>query len=208
MKNMYKFLLLVAMLTISGSTFAQEIYKGKVTDVETGEPIPNVDIRFVGSKFEAVSTADGTFSIERTGDTYTLNFFHEDYDVKQFNTRDHTGDINIQLMSNVRFNQYGQKVSRQELTSESREGFIAFESEDRNYKLWFDNRIYLDGAHYFDNYDHSKTQEQNLEEGRLDVPGQLLKLRRMRFAIKARVGDNWYGEIDFDFDGNMVDIKD
>ena len=30
----------------------------------------------------------------------------------------------------------------------------------------------------------------------------------MRFAIKTNVGDNWYGEIDFDFDGNMLDIKD
>ena len=30
----------------------------------------------------------------------------------------------------------------------------------------------------------------------------------MRIAFKVRVGHNWYGEIDLDFDGSIVDIKD
>lgn len=141
MNNLYKFLTILVVLAISGTTFGQ-----KVTEEETDD--------------------------------------------------------------NVRYNQYGQKVTSQVLSAESREGFIAFESADKNYKLWFDSRVYLDGATYFDSYDYDLTQEQNLAEGRIDIPGQLLKLRRMRFAIKANVGDNWYGEIDFDFDGMMVDIKD
>ena len=205
---MYKFLLFVVLATLSGSAFAQEMYQGRVTDTETGNPIGGVDIRFVGSKYETITADDGTFSIERTGDTYTLRLNHPDYDVATFNTRDKEGVMEIQLVSHVRYNQYGQKVARQELTSESRDGFISWESKDKNYHMWMDNRIYLDGAYYMDNYDKSLTADENKAKGQLDIPSQMLKLRRMRFAIKARVGDNWYGEIDFDFDGNIVDIKD
>jgi phosphate-selective porin OprO/OprP len=208
MKNMYKFLLLVAMVAISGSAYAQEMYKGRITDSETGTPIGGVDIRFVGSKYETTTAQDGTFSIERTGDTYTLRFNHPDYDVATFNTRDKEQPFEIQLVSHVRYNQYGQKVGRQELSAESRDGYISFESKDKNYRLWFDNRVYLDGAQYFDNYDNNLTADENKAKGQLDIPSQMLKLRRMRFAVKAIVGDNWYAEIDFDFDGNMVDIKD
>ncbi|MEN8248632.1 MAG: porin [Bacteroidota bacterium] len=208
MKNMYKLLILLVAASISGTSLAQEIVKGRVTDSETGAPIKGVDVRFIGSKTEVNTDEDGYFSIEKIGTTNTLVFSHPDYDEHRFNTRDITGDLEIMMTTNVRYNQYGQKVSRQVLSAESREGFIVFESEDRNYKLWLDNRVYLDGATYFDNYDDSKTPEENLAEGRLDVPSQLLKARRMRIAFKARVGDNWYGEVDLDFDGMLVDIKD
>ena len=208
MKNMYKFLIFIAMLAISGSIFAQEVIKGKITDIETGVNIVGVDIRYVGSKMGVKSSADGSFVIEKPGTTQTLIFSHPDYEQHKVNTRDREGELIVEMTTNVRYNQYGQKVSRQELSTESREGFIAFESEDKNYKLWFDNRVYLDGATYFDNYDDNITPDENLALGQLDMPSQFLKLRRMRFAIKARVGDNWYGEIDFDFDGNIVDIKD
>ncbi len=208
MKNMYKFLLFVALVTLSGSAFAQEVYKGRVTDQETGKPISGVDIRFVGSKFEVVTADDGTFSVEKTGDTFTLRLNHPDYDVATFNMRNADGVVSIEMQSNVRYNQYGQKVDRKILTSESRDGFITWESKDQKYRMWMDNRIYLDGATYFDNYDNDLTYDENKERGQLNVPGQALTLRRMRFALKANVGDDWYGEIDFDFAGNEVDIKD
>lgn len=198
----------LALLTLSVSTFAQEIVKGKIIDSETAQPVEGVDVRFIGTQLEVTSAADGSFTITKGGTTNTLIFSHPDYDQQKVNTRGVDGVLIVELVTKVRTNQYGQQVTRQVLSAESREGFIAFQSEDRNYKLWLDNRIYLDGATYFDNYDHNMTQDENLALGQLDVPGQIIKLRRMRFAIKARVGDNWYGEIDFDFDGNMVDIKD
>ena len=204
------FLGLTLLIFFSNNAFAQDksILSGKVTFEESGKPIQNVDVRFTGMEIGVKTSADGTFSIEKNETDQILIFSHQDCDPKEINTEGLTGALNVTLASNVRYNQYGQKVSRQDLSSESREGFIVFESDDKNYKLWLDNRVYLDGAHYFDNWDADKTLEENQAEGRIDVPGQLLKLRRMRFAIKANVGDNWYGEIDFDFDGNMVDIKD
>ncbi|MEN8250470.1 MAG: porin [Bacteroidota bacterium] len=209
MKIMFKLLFLTVVLAMSGSVFAQEVISGKLTDAETGEPIEGVRIRFEGSKMEVLTDSEGRFKTQKEGTTQILIFAHADYEEISVNITEYPGgEIIKEMTSNLRFNQYGQRVSRQELSAESREGFLNFESKDKNYKLWFDNRLYLDGATYFDNYDHDLTQEENLAKGQLDMPGQYLKLRRMRFAIKARVGDNWYGEIDFDFDGNMVDIKD
>ena len=205
---MYKLLLLVAMVAISGNTFAQEVFKGKVTDAETGLPIEGVQIRFEGSKFKVQSANNGTFSIEKTGNTRIIAFSHEDYDKAIIKTIKGDNEIAIMLNSNVRYNQYGQKVSRKSLDSESRNGFITWESKDGEYRLWMDNRVYLDGAQYFDNYDNDLSYDENKALGQLDIPSQLLKLRRMRLAIKAKVSKNWYGEIDFDFDGNIVDIKD
>ena len=201
-------MLILTLLAITGTAFAQDAIKGRITDLETGKPIEGASVRFVGSKVEVNSNVDGDYVIENSGSTKVLIFNHADYDEYRVNTTDFSGVIDVAMTSNVRYNQYGQKVSRQELSAESRGGFISFESKDKNYKLWLDNRVYLDGATYFDNYDNNLTPEENKAKGQLDVPGQLLKLRRMRFAIKANVGDNWYAEIDFDFDGNMVDIKD
>lgn len=208
MKNMFKLLIFVALFATSVSGSAQDVVKGRVTDSETGKPLQDVEIRYVGSKHEVSTGEDGTFQIAKTGTTFTLLFNHPDYDQKRVNTRDHEGILEVDLVSNIRYNQYGQKVGRQLLTSESRGGFITWESEDKNYRVWMDNRIYLDGAHYFDNYDKDLTPDENQALGQLNVPGQALKLRRMRFALKALVGYNWYGEIDFDFAGNEVDIKD
>jgi len=207
-KSIYKAVVFIAILSISATTFAQDIVKGKVSSTETGDPISAVDVRFIGSKIGVETGVDGTFSIENTGTTQTLIFTHSDFDQYRVDIEGQKGDINVSMTTNVRFNQYGQKVSRQPVSAESREGFLVFESEDKNYKFWFDNRVYLDGAQYFDNWDDNKTLEENQAEGRIDMPDQLLKLRRMRFAVKVNVGDNWYGEIDFDFDGMMVDIKD
>ena len=187
---------------------ATQTVKGKVTNANTGEPLDSVLVRFEGVKKGVLTSADGTFQIVKKGDTNVLVFSLDSFDEKRLEITDFNQEVNISLSSDIRFNQYGQIVERKELTSEARNGFITWESKDKKYRLWMDNRIYLDGAHYFDNYDYNKTPDENALEGRVDVPDQLLKLRRMRFAIKAIVGDGWYGEIDFDFDGNEVDIKD
>ena len=104
--------------------------KGKVSNAVTGEPLSEVDVRFVGSQNGTKTNEDGSFSIEKTGTTKTLMFSHQNFDQFKLNTEGITGDLNVTMSSNVRYNQYGQKVSRQVLSAESREGFLAFESED------------------------------------------------------------------------------
>lgn len=200
----------MAVVAFSINSWAQETAITGVVTSEEGTPIPNVEVRLKGA-IEVSSTTDnfGKYSITvPTNSANILIFKHPDFDAKEINIHGKS-TVNVTMVSNVRYDQYGQEIkNRQELLVESHDGFISFESEDKNYKLWFDNRIYIDGATYFDNYDKNLTPDENLAEGNLDIPHQYLKLRRMRFAVKANVGDNWYGEIDFDFDGNTVDIKD
>ncbi len=95
----------------------------------------------------------------------------------------------------VRYNQYGQIVNRNSLFTESRNGILVFESADMNYRTWFDFRVNFDGAYYFD-------------KNALNPLGNGLTLRRLRFAAKTVLYKHWTGEIDLDFAGGELDVKD
>ncbi len=92
-------------------------------------------------------------------------------------------------------NQYGIVVERHPLNPEDRSGILTFESADKSYKLWLDNRVYVDGAYFFDDNTYNPI-------------GNGVTIRRARFAIKAILHENWYGEIDLDFAGSQVEMKD
>jgi len=92
-------------------------------------------------------------------------------------------------------NQYGIVVDRHPLNPEDREGILTLESEDHSYKLWLDNRVYIDGAYFFDKNTYNPI-------------GNGITVRRARFAVKVILDNNWYGEIDLDFAGSHVEMKD
>jgi len=92
-------------------------------------------------------------------------------------------------------NQYGIVVDRHPLNPEDREGILTFENKSAGYKLWLDNRVYIDGAYFFDDDTYNPI-------------GNGVTVRRARFAIKAILHNNWYGEIDLDFAGSHVEMKD
>ncbi len=94
----------------------------------------------------------------------------------------------------IRYNQYGLKVERVSLDAEARNGVLVFESKDKQFKYWFDNRVYLDGEKYFGE--------------QINPIGDGLSIRRLRFAIKANLYKKWYGEVDLDFAGSATEIKD
>jgi len=75
------------------------------------------------------------------------------------------------------------------------EGILILQSKDGSFKYQLDARLYLDGTVY------------NEDEDIIDLHSGA-EVRRMRFAIKATLWTNWLAEIDFDFAGNEVDIKD
>jgi phosphate-selective porin OprO/OprP len=97
--------------------------------------------------------------------------------------------------SQVTTNQYGIVVDRHPLNPEDRSGILTFESAKKDYKLWLDNRVYIDGAYFFD-------------QNAYNPIGNGVTIRRARFAIKAILHNNWYGEIDLDFAGSQVEMKD
>lgn len=67
---------------------------------------------------------------------------------------------------------------------EVRNGKLFFQSEDENFSWWFDSRLQIDGALYFEN----KNQMSN---------GTVL--RRLTFAMKAVLWKDWQAELDVDF---------
>jgi phosphate-selective porin OprO/OprP len=56
-------------------------------------------------------------------------------------------------------------------------------------------RVNFDGAHYFD-------------KDALNPIGDGLTIRRLRFAMKTVLYKHWTGEVDVDFAGGQLDVKD
>ncbi|MBQ2107184.1 MAG: hypothetical protein II475_00685, partial [Bacteroidales bacterium] len=96
----------------------------------------------------------------------------------------------------VKYNQYGVAVESDVLDAESQDGFLVIESPKSDYKIWFDNRIQFDAGAFFGAPEWA------------DPIGNGISIRRARFAIKAQVDKNWYGEFDMDLANGLVELKD
>lgn len=70
------------------------------------------------------------------------------------------------------------------LKSQARNGKLVFESEDGDYRWWFDSRVQFDGGWFFEN----KNEMSNS-----------FVLRRVTFALKAQLARDWQAEVDVDF---------
>ncbi|OQY00208.1 MAG: hypothetical protein B6I20_09125, partial [Bacteroidetes bacterium 4572_117] len=89
---------------------------------------------------------------------------------------------------------YGQIVKRYKLSAESRDGILTFESKDKKFKTWYDVRVQLDANTF--------------GVGTYNAIGNGVNIRRARFAVKTILYTNWYGELDLDFEGSGVELKD
>ena len=96
----------------------------------------------------------------------------------------------------VKYNQYGVAVESDVLDAESQDGFLVLESPKSDYKIWFDNRIQFDAGGFFGAPEWA------------DPIGNGISIRRARFAIKAQVSKDWYGEFDMDLSNGLVELKD
>jgi phosphate-selective porin OprO/OprP len=94
----------------------------------------------------------------------------------------------------ARVNQYGQEVKWQRLHGEAQEGILKFTSDDKSYSIWLDNRVLFDAGIFSDDA--------------LNKLGNGAKIRRARFAIKSILWDKWYAELDLDFAGSQLELKD
>ena len=93
-------------------------------------------------------------------------------------------------------NQYGQKVNSYPIDATVQDGILVFQNKNQNYKMWFDIRVQGDAAVFF-GYDKNLTQI-----------GNGMQMRRTRFAVKAQLDKNWYGELDTDWTSGTPEIKD
>ena len=93
-------------------------------------------------------------------------------------------------------NQYGQKVNSVPVDAVAQDGILVFQNKSQKYKFWFDIRVQGDAAVFF-GYDKNLTQI-----------GNGMAIRRARFAVKAQLDKNWYGELDTDWTSGTPEIKD
>lgn len=98
--------------------------------------------------------------------------------------------------TDAQYNQYGQKVESYPITGQVQDGILVFQNKSADYKLWFDIRVQGDAAVYFG-------QDENLVK-----IGNGMNIRRSRFAVKAQIDKNWYGEIDTDWTSGTPELKD
>ena len=98
--------------------------------------------------------------------------------------------------SDQAIDQYGNKVDVKEVLATDRDGILVFESKDKDYKLWFDSRVQVDFGHYFGAQEWA------------DPIGDGASIRRARFAVKAQITPDWYGEVDMELANGSFELKD
>ena len=93
-------------------------------------------------------------------------------------------------------NQYGQAVQATPVQAQVQDGILVFQNKKANYKMWFDVRVQADAAVFFGAPDYA------------DKIGNGMSIRRSRFAVKAQLDKNWYGELDTDWTSGTPELKD
>lgn len=91
-------------------------------------------------------------------------------------------------------------------------GKLTFETKDKAFKLWLDNRIYIDAAYYSPSQDisslNSKPNKDLETDDGLFRFSNGMSIRRARFGIKGTLYNKWNAELDLDFAYNEIEIKD
>ena len=103
-------------------------------------------------------------------------------------------------------NQYGQVVKTVPVQGTLQDGILVFQNKKQNYKMWFDIRVQADAAVYFGAPDFCAKQIDGKDNN--SHIGNGMSIRRARFAVKAQLDKNWYGEIDTDWTSGIPEIKD
>lgn len=92
------------------------------------------------------------------------------------------------------------------------DGKLHFASKNEKFKLWFDNRIFIDAAVYspysdIDNLQSKPNKDLEADDGSFRFSNGV-SIRHARFGIKATLFEKWFAELDVDFAYNEVEIKD
>jgi iron complex outermembrane recepter protein len=99
MKKLLQFLFLIGLVTTWSSGFGQseQTIKGAVTDVETNEPLPGVNVVIKGTVQGVVSDADGKFSLTAKSLPITLVFSASGFRTQEVEVADASEELPIQL---------------------------------------------------------------------------------------------------------------
>ena len=201
-KENFTQLLLLGMLMLflpTSNMFAQTVVTGKIFPAGSETPMNNVEVQVLGNN-DLLATTDhnGYFKLTVPEDqTFELAVSASGYQTQRIEVTKST-DLMVTMFAQEQdqnTNDYGKGVGvSAKLNPASRDGILVLESEDQQFKYWFDTRVYFDGAAYFG-------------DG-ADEIGNGVNIRRARFALKTILWGHWGGEFDIDLAYNEVDLKD
>ncbi len=103
-------------------------------------------------------------------------------------------------------NQYGQVVESTDGQFKVQDGIMVLDAPEIGYKMWFDLRVQGDAAVFFGGPDFTDDEIDGAEN--INHIGNGMSIRRARFAVKAQLDKNWYGELDTDWADGVCEIKD
>jgi phosphate-selective porin OprO and OprP len=87
----------------------------------------------------------------------------------------------------------GEDAVKVPLGVQARDGKLVFESKDTTFQWWFDSRIQIDGASYFEN-------KNPMSNGTI--------MRKVTFAMKTILWKDWQAEVDVDYGEAVLDLRD
>lgn len=194
MKKYY--FILILLIFHSGLQVSAQVrtVTGKVTSNIGQEAVKGATVTLKGTDISVLTNENGMYSIQVSATSSdVLVFTHPDHDKIEIDLNGKT-IMDVMMIYNVRYNQYGVRVNRNPLFAEERNGILVFESHKNDYRFWFDARVQADGAWFFGDV--------------MNPIGNGYSIRRARLAAKVEVGKHWYGEIDLDFSNSELELKD
>lgn len=92
------------------------------------------------------------------------------------------------------------------------DGKLHFAGKDDKFKLWFDNRIFVDVACYtpysdIEGLSSKPNKDLETDDGQFRFSDGVA-IRHARLGIKSTLWDRWFAELDLDFAYNKVELKD
>lgn len=96
---MKPFILAMAILSLATISHGQVILKGKITDHQTGEPLPGANIVFTGTTLGTTSNEQGEFELKSKDNLSTVTFSFVGYETQQVNITPQVKYLNIVLSS-------------------------------------------------------------------------------------------------------------
>ncbi len=194
MKKFY--CLLILLIFLSGLQVGAQVRNvtGKVTSNIGQEALKEATVSLKGTDVAVKTDASGMYSIQvSAASSDVLIFTHPDHEKIEI-PLNNRNVLDVMMIYNVRYNQYGVRVNRNPLFAEERNGILVFESQKNDYRFWFDFRVQADGAWFFGDV--------------MNPIGNGYSIRRARLGAKAQIGKHWYGEFDMDISNSELEVKD
>jgi iron complex outermembrane receptor protein len=97
-KTAFVSVLLVLGVSLSGVAYGQQSVSGTVTDAETGNPLPGVNIRVVGTETGTVTGPEGAYEVSASSPDASLRFSFVGYETRTV-AIDGRSTIDVRLQS-------------------------------------------------------------------------------------------------------------